>query len=226
MSQRAFRGALFDLDGTLVDSAPDLVGTLNDMRCDRGLAVMPYRQLRSHATRGALGLLGVGFSELSAADREEMRVEFIERYRERLWRDSAPFAGIESVLDRLISAGVRLGIVTNKIESLARPLVEQAGWHHIFGTIIGGDSTPRSKPDPGPVLTACSALGLSPAECIFVGDDQRDVQAGKAAGTATIAVNWGYIEPADQPTAWGADHVVDQVEQLTHFFDLDPSAKR
>jgi len=226
MSQRAFRGALFDLDGTLVDSAPDLVGTLNDMRCDRGLAVMPYRQLRPHATRGALGLLRVGFSGLSETDREEMRVEFIERYRERLWRDSAPFAGIESVLDRLISAGVRLGIVTNKIESLARPLVEQAGWHHIFETLIGGDSTSRAKPDPLPVLSACSALGITPAECVFIGDDQRDIQAGKAAGTATIAVNWGYIDPSNQPDGWGADHVIDRVEQLTRLFVLDPSAKR
>lgn len=205
---------LFDLDGTLVDSAPDLVGTLNDLRRQRGLRRMPYADLRHEASRGAMGLLSAGFPELDDDDRARLRDEFIESYRARLWRDSHCFEGIDEALAALAAAGLKLGIVTNKIESLARPLVEQAGWRHLFEAVVGGDSTPRPKPDPGPVLEACRALGVAPADCVMVGDDERDVRSGREAGAGTMIALWGYISPAEQPERWGADRMIDRVEQL------------
>ncbi|MEN1727913.1 MAG: HAD-IA family hydrolase [Pseudomonadota bacterium] len=215
MKTRSVRGVLFDLDGTLVDSAPDLVGTLNDLRRRHDLPALPYLELRPYSTRGALGLLEAGFPELDSASRIALRDDFLSRYRERLWQESFVFEGMQALLGVLEQAGLSLGIVTNKIESLARPLVEQAGWHHLFGTLVAGDTTRRSKPDPLPVLTACGNLGLLPSQCVLVGDDRRDVQAGEAAGVATIAVTWGYIEADDDPHTWGADRVVHQVDALT-----------
>jgi phosphoglycolate phosphatase len=210
----AIRGVLFDLDGTLVYSAPDLCGTVNDLRGRRGLAPLPLSQLRSSATRGALGLLEAGFPDLQRDERESMRDEFLDRYRQRLWLESRAFPGVTEVLDILHGCGVRLAIVTNKIESLARPLVEQAGWHHLFGTLIAGDSTSRPKPDAAPVLAACKALGLAPSDCALIGDDRRDVLAGKAAGSQTVAVTWGYHHDGDDPGAWGADRLVHRVEDI------------
>jgi len=214
VNRPAIRGVLFDLDGTLVDSAPDLSGTVNDLRGRRGLAPLPHSQLRSFATRGALGLLEAGFPDLAPPERESMRDEFLGRYRQRLWLESRPYPGMAAVLENLHARGVRLGIVTNKIESLARPLVEQAGWHHLFTTLVAGDTTPRPKPDPAPVLAACEALGLAPADCALIGDDQRDVLAGKAAGSLTVAVSWGYHQGEDDPGAWGADRLIHRAEEI------------
>lgn len=214
MTLRPLRAVLFDLDGTLIDSAPDLVGTLNDLRRDHGLAPMPYAELRAHASKGAAGLLKAGLHELDESRRGLLRDTFIERYRQRLWQDSRAFDGMDEVLRALAAAGFELGIVTNKIESLARPLVKQAGWLHLFGTLIGGDSTPIPKPDPGPVLAACRALGVAPDECVLVGDDERDVRAGRSAGSRTLAASWGYIADSDSPHLWGADGILDGVAEL------------
>jgi phosphoglycolate phosphatase len=209
------RAVLFDLDGTLVDSAPDLVGTLNDLRLAQGLAPKPYAALRSQASKGAAGLLAAGLPELDEHERAALRDSFVARYRQRLWQDSRAFEGMDEVLRTLAASGLRLAIVTNKIESLARPLVKQAGWHHLFGSLVGGDSTPAPKPDPGPVLAACRALDVAPDACVMVGDDERDVLAGRAAGTATWAARWGYIDDSDSPERWGADRVIDRVEELS-----------
>jgi phosphoglycolate phosphatase len=221
VSAARLQAVLFDLDGTLVDSAPDLVGTLNDLRRDHQLDPLPYERLRHHASRGALGLLSAGLPELAEEVSTALRDEFIERYRARIWRDSHSFDGIEAVLDALASAGLRLGIVTNKIESLARPLVEQAGWGDRFGALIGGDSTARAKPDPSPVIEACRLRQVVPASCVMVGDDERDVRAGRSAGTGTVVALWGYISPSDQPRAWGADRMIERVEGLIELID-DP----
>jgi phosphoglycolate phosphatase len=214
VNRPALRGLLFDLDGTLVDSAPDLSGTVNDLRGRRGLAPLPHALLRPFATRGALGLLEAGFPDLDSSERESMRDEFLDRYRQRLWLESRAFPGIGEVLETLHRRGVRLGVVTNKIESLARPLVEAAGWHHLFTTLIAGDTTPRPKPDSAPVLAACEALGLVPEVCALIGDDERDVLAGKAAGSQTVAVSWGYHQGADDPGAWGADRLIHRVGEI------------
>jgi 2-phosphoglycolate phosphatase len=214
VSRPAIRGVLFDLDGTLVDSAPDLSGTVNDLRGRRGLKPLPHARLRPFATRGALGLLEAGFPDLDPTERESMRDEFLDRYRQRLWIDSRPFPGMGKVLGVLHIRGIRLGIVTNKVESLARPLVEQAGWHHLFSSLVAGDTTPRPKPDAAPVLAACNALDLPPANCVLIGDDLRDVLAGKAAGSQTVAVSWGYHNREDDPGEWGADRLIHHVEEI------------
>lgn len=219
------RAVLFDLDGTLVDSAPDLVGTLNDLRRDHGLEPLPYQGLRHHASRGALGLLAAGLPEFDEGAAADLRDEFIDRYRSRIWQDSHCFDGMEEVLEALSAAGLKLGIVTNKIESLARPLVEQAGWLHLFPALVGGDSTPRPKPDPGPVIEACRLLRVAPASCLMVGDDERDIQAGRSAGASTAVALWGYISPSDQPGRWGADRMIDRVEQLIKLIE-DPNEQQ
>ncbi len=219
MSASGLQAVLFDLDGTLVDSAPDLVGTLNDLRHDYGLEPMPYRVLRHHASRGALGLLTAGLPELDEDAAVALRDEFIDRYRSRLWQDSLVFDGMEDALEALSHAGLKLGIVTNKIESLARPLIEQAGWLHLFPALVGGDSTPSPKPDPGPVIEACRLLQVAPADCVMVGDDERDVRAGRSAGAATAVALWGYISPSEQPERWGADRMIARVEELIELID-------
>jgi len=219
VSASGLQAVLFDLDGTLVDSAPDLVGTLNDIRRDHGLEPLSYEVLRHHASRGALGLLAAGMPEFDADAAAALRDEFIDRYRSRLWQDSHGFDGMEDALEALSSAGLKLGIVTNKIESLARPLIEQAGWLHLFPALVGGDSTPRPKPDPGPVIEACRLLQVAPADCVMVGDDERDVRAGRSAGAGTAVALWGYISPSEQPGRWGADRMIARVEELIELID-------
>lgn len=219
MARHGLRAVLFDLDGTLVDSAPDLVGTLNDLRRDYGLDALPFAQVRHQASRGALGLLSAGFPDADEHSLVGLRAGFIERYRARIWQDSHCFQGINEVLAAMSSAGLRLGIVTNKIDSLARPLVEQAGWRHLIQALVAGDSTARPKPDPGPVLEACRLLDLPPSDCVMVGDDERDVRSGRAAGTMTAVALWGYISPSDQPDRWGADRLLESVEQLNTLID-------
>jgi len=214
VSTSRIRAVLFDLDGTLVDSAPDLVGTLNDLRLARGFEPLPYADLRHHASRGAMGLLSAGLPEFDDDALAVLRDEFIDRYRARLWQESQCFKGIEQALAALSSAGLKLAIVTNKIESLARPLVVQAGWHDWFQVLVAGDSTPRPKPDPGPIIEACRLLQVRPRDCVMIGDDERDVRSGNGAGAKTIVALWGYISPSDQPGQWGADRLIDRVEQL------------
>ncbi|AKS42073.1 HAD family hydrolase [Wenzhouxiangella marina] len=219
MSERPCRALLFDLDGTLVDTAPDLVGTLNDLRLRRGLPALPEAQLRPAATRGALGLIDAGFGPLVEAERESLREEFLAHYRTRLWKHSAPFPEVAEGLEALRAAGYRLAIVTNKVEALARPVVECAGWHHLFDTLVAGDTTARPKPDPLPVQTACERLGVAPEQSIFLGDDERDVVAGRAAGTRTVIAAWGYIEDPSRLPHWGGDRVIERFGQL---FELLP----
>ncbi len=221
MSTAGCPGLLFDLDGTLVDSAPDLVGTLNDLRTLHGLEAIPEAPLRPLATRGAMGLLAAGFDlDRQSPDQiEALRDAFIERYRQRLWQLSRPFAGIDELLRDLHQRNVRLAIVTNKMAMLAEALVSEAGWTHLFLSLVAGDSTAHPKPDPLPVLTACRALDLAPADCIMIGDDRRDIQAGRAAGTQTIVAGWGYIAASERPGDWGADAIVDTPQSLADLLE-------
>lgn len=209
-----FKAVLFDLDGTLVDTAPDLVATLMALRSRRGLPSLDPGTLRHHASRGALGLLEAGFSDQAESEPSRMRDEFLAHYARNLWHLSRPFDGIEPMLDRLANAGFALGVVTNKPGYLTRPLLEQAGWAGRFGCVVAGDTMARAKPYPDPVLEACRRLDMDPASCVFVGDDRRDVEAGRAAGVATIVASWGYIPPDEDALAWGADWQIERPGDL------------
>ncbi len=214
MNPGHFRAVLFDLDGTLVDTAPDLAGTLNHLRLARQLAVIDEAELRPLVTRGAAGLIEAGFGELPARQADLLRKEFLEHYRANLWVRSCVFPGIDALLDQLNKSGLALGIVTNKIESLAAPVVNQAGWHHLFGCLVAGDTMDRAKPDPLPVAEACRRLNVAPSQTLFVGDDRRDVLAGQAAGCATVVASWGYIDDPDTVAAWNADAVISHPSEL------------
>ncbi len=183
---------LFDLDGTLLDSAPDLVGTLNWLRAQDGLPELDLAQMSRHASRGAGGLLNAGHPSSDPDEFERRRIAFIEHYGANSFRNSRLYEGIDELIDYLNGSGVPWGVVTNKMESLTLPILEASGLARTVSCVVCGDTTEFSKPHPAPVLLACEILGVNPGSTLFVGDDIRDVDAGKAAGTMTAAVLYGY----------------------------------
>ena len=199
---------LFDLDGTLIDSAPDLAAAANELRERHGLAPLPLEQLRPMVGSGARGMVGVAFG-LKPGDSgyEPLRTAFLELYVRRMLTLTRVFDAVHPVLDALDGHGIRWGVVTNKALSMAQPITEALGLAARAAVVIGGDSTPHTKPHPAPLLEAARRIGAAPAQCVYVGDDPRDVQAGRAAGMATIAAAWGYLGLGEPVHAWGADHV-------------------
>jgi N-acetyl-D-muramate 6-phosphate phosphatase len=216
------RAILFDLDGTLADTAPDLADAVNSLRMARGLAPTPYALLRPFASAGARGLIGAAF-QLQPADAgyEELRVAFLDHYEENIARKSHLFEGINALLDNLGETGIAWGIVTNKAARFTEALVPKIGLHHA-GCVISGDTTSHSKPHPAPLLEAARRLGMEAADCWYVGDDLRDIQAGQAAGMATIAAAWGYCG-AIGLDAWGADAIMATPLDLLPFIHNNPS---
>lgn len=203
------QAVLFDLDGTLVDTAPDLAGALNRMLARRGLAAVPLSLLRPVASSGARGMLGIGFGiGPGHADYESLRQEFFDEYESELLGESALFDGVEALLDALESRGLPWGIVTNKIARFTQPLVGLLGLDARAGCVVSGDTTPHPKPHPAPLIEAARQLSAPPARCIYVGDDERDIQAARSAGMGAIAAGYGYLGSGAPPSAWGADHII------------------
>jgi 2-phosphoglycolate phosphatase len=203
---------LFDLDGTLADTAPDLAAAVNQLRSARGLTLVPLPQLRPYASAGARGLIGAAFGiQPGEDDYEALRVEFIANYVSNIAGETTLFDGIAPLLMSLEARRIPWGIVTNKAARLTDILVPKVGLAHA-GCVVSGDSTPYSKPHPEPLFEAARRLGVEPAKCWYVGDDPRDIEAGQAAGMATIAAGWGYCGKSD-PVQWGADHV-EQTPQM------------
>jgi phosphoglycolate phosphatase len=218
---RASRPAaiLFDLDGTLIDSAPDLAGACNDMRIERGLAALPYEQLRAMVGSGARGMVGVGFGlKPDDAGYLALRDEFLSRYEARMTRETRIFPAVPPLLARLVEEGIAWGIVTNKATRFAAPLVAALGLAATSGTLVCGDTTAHSKPHPEPLLEAARRLGVGPESCTYVGDDRRDVDAGRAAGMRTVVAAWGYLGAGDPPSAWAADAIIDAPADLLALF--------
>ncbi|MEX0915051.1 MAG: HAD-IA family hydrolase [Wenzhouxiangellaceae bacterium] len=220
MMGRVPEAVLFDLDGTLADTAPDLVAALKRLRAELGLPTIDTDRLRVRAGRGAIAILEGGLPELAEADRNAFRARYLDDYQAHCWEASRPFEGMPDFLDIMDSLGVPWGIVTNKIERLARPLLEQAGWAGRIGCLVAGDTVARPKPAPDPVLTACAALDVDPRNVVFVGDDERDVISGRAAGTRTVAALWGYIREPERVAGWGADAMVETPEALPGLLGL------
>jgi phosphoglycolate phosphatase len=207
--------ALFDLDGTLADTAPDLVAAVNKMRRDRGLELVAVERLRPLASAGARGLIGGAFGiGPDHRDYAPMREEFLANYEADLCIETTLFPGIAQLLDALDERDIRWGIVTNKVGRLTLPLVEQLGLAARAHCVVSGDTTPHSKPHPAPLLHAAHALAVPPGKIVYVGDDLRDVQAGFAAGMATVAAAYGYCGTDLPPAMWHAQHIVDSPKQL------------
>ena len=212
---------LFDLDGTLVDSAPDLAGAANDLRQVHGLPSLPYEALRPMVGTGARGMVGVAFGVAPGEDRfADLRDAFLARYAERLLQSTRVFDAMAPVLDRLDAAGQRWGIVTNKAMRFAEPIVAGLGLSARAAVVIAGDTTPYAKPHPEPLLEAARRLGMAPAACAYVGDDERDVVAGRAAGMITLAAAWGYLGQGEPVGGWGADHVLSSPAELLQWLNL------
>jgi N-acetyl-D-muramate 6-phosphate phosphatase len=199
---------LFDLDGTLLDSAPDMLATVNRMRAVRGEPAMTLAQLRPHVSRGGRAMVAEAFPGLDETRREPMLGEFLATYREELGRHSRLFEGIAGMLAALESAGARWGIVTNKPEALAREIVPQLGWQQRCAVLIGGDSLAERKPHPLPLQVACARMGVEVGDCVYVGDDERDIQAARAAGMRSVVALWGYRLASDDPLAWQGSTMV------------------
>jgi 2-phosphoglycolate phosphatase len=205
-----YEGIFFDLDGTLADTAPDLVAAANKLLVARNLAPKPYEFLRPYASAGARGLLEGAF-EISP-DHEDfavLRDEFFGNYEKALLIDSKLFDGIDHLLDQMDAANLPWGIITNKSERFTNPLTNLMGLRQRAISTVSGDTTPFSKPHPEPILHAARASNIDPSKSIYVGDDIRDVLAGKAAGMKTVAAAYGYCGCKEPPEAWGADYIID-----------------
>jgi phosphoglycolate phosphatase len=198
------RAVLFDLDGTLADTAPDLAAAVNWLRTERGLAPTPYSVLRPTASAGARGMIGAAFG-LAPGDEgyEELRLQWFDRYQSNMAVESGLFEGIAALLQGIEEAGMAWGVVTNKPARFTDPLIPQIGLAHA-GCIVSGDTMPHAKPHPAPLLEGARRLDIAPAHCWYVGDDLRDIEAGHAAGMLTVACAWGYCG-AIEPQTWGAD---------------------
>lgn len=215
----AVKAVLFDLDGTLIDSAPDLAGAANDLRAAHGLAPLPYADLRPMVGSGARGMVGAAFGVAPGEPRfEGLRDSFLARYEARMLQETAVFADMPAVLAALAAAGLAWGIVTNKARRFAEPVV--AGLALTPATLVCGDTTPHAKPHPAPLLEAARQLGLAPTACVYVGDDQRDIVAGRAAGMPVLAAAWGYLGRGEAIDSWGADAVLADADALLHWLEL------
>jgi phosphoglycolate phosphatase len=214
IQDNAFDLVLFDLDGTLVDTAPDMVATLQEMQDDHGYDRVAYELARSNVSNGAMGLLRIGFPDLDEEERASLVGEYIERYADRLCELTTVFAGIDTLLDHLDDAGCPWGVVTNKPERLTNPLLEELGLFQRSVCNISGDTLSVRKPEPGPLLLGCDIAGVDVGRSIYIGDAERDIQAGLRAGSATIAAAYGYITDDDDPREWGADIIAVDTEEL------------
>lgn len=206
--ERPVHAVLFDLDGTLVDSALDLGGAGNDLRERRGLPPLPLEVFRPLTGTGARGMLRVALGTTPEdADFEALKDEYLAIYATRLTRLTRVFDAMAPVLDALDAAALPWGIVTNKHSRFAEPVVAGTGLATRSRVLVCGDTTARAKPFPDPLLEAARRLAVDPAHCLYVGDDLRDIQAGQAAGMGTVAAAWGYLGDGEPIEAWGADHL-------------------
>ncbi|MBY0439099.1 MAG: HAD-IA family hydrolase [Burkholderiales bacterium] len=215
---------LFDLDGTLADTAPDLAYALNLLRAERGLGPVPVSTLRSHVSHGARGMLEAGL-DLRPGDEAftELRDRFLKLYEDNLVRDSVLFDGMHDLLDGIEARGLSWGVVTNKAERFAVPLIAGLGLSERTGCLVGGDTTGRAKPHPDPLLEGARRIGVDPRCCLYVGDDRRDVEAGIAAGMTPVVALYGYLHGAD-PHDWGADWMIEQPLHLLDGLPLSAGA--
>lgn len=206
---------LFDLDGTLADTAPDLGLALNLQRARHGLPALDQQVIRPYASHGSKGLLGIGF-DLTPESPEfaAMRDEYLALYDEVYVRAPALFPGMAALLEHIEAAGMRWGIVTNKPRRFSQPLLAALGLEQRMACLVCADDVSRPKPHPEPMYLACSQANVLPRDCIYIGDAERDIQAGIAAGMPTIVAMYGYLDQQDQPLQWGATYIAHTMAQI------------
>lgn len=214
-------GVLFDLDGTLLDSAPDLYAALVVQCAEEGMPTPPYAPVRAVVSRGARAVLRCAFDARGELALDALTPRFLEIYQRIMGQQTTSFDGVDALIDGIKAQGQRWGIVTNKAAYLTEELLIRIGWAERADALVCGDTLPVKKPDPAPVQLACARAGIAPSRGLFVGDDRRDIQAGAAAGMYTVAVTWGYLDGGD-PHAWGADAVVDHPSELAALLRLRP----
>ncbi len=211
---------LFDLDGTLVDTAPDMAAALNDLLASEGHATLPFGTIRPHVSHGAAGLLRVGFGErLEPGEAARLRTGLLDRYHANLAGASRPFPGVDALLQRIEAAGLRWGVVTNKPGWLTEPLLRLLALERRAAVIVSGDTLQQRKPDPAPLLFACSRSHTRPVHTVYVGDAERDVAAGRAAGMHTFVALYGYLGGDDRPEAWGATAHIEHPGELWPYLE-------
>ena len=204
------KAVLFDLDGTLIDSAPDLGAAADKMRTDRGMPSLPLDTYRPMAGAGARGMLGIAFGMTpDHPDFPAMREEFFKNYESCMTQRTYVFEGVAQLIQQLVERDVAWGVVTNKSMRFTAPLTKGMPLFASAKAVVGGDSTPHPKPHPAPLLEAARQVGVNPDECLYVGDDLRDVQAGKAAGMPTVAALYGYLGSQGDVASWGADERIE-----------------
>lgn len=214
------RAVLFDMDGTLLDTAPDFIAICQAMLAERGLPAVPDKLIRDEVSGGAKAMVAATFAMSPDAEGfEALRLEFLERYQRDCAVHSKLFDGMAELLADIEKANLIWGVVTNKPVRFAQPIMDQLGLSQRSALLICPDHVTRSKPDPEPLTLACKMLDLDPASVLFVGDDLRDIESGRDAGTKTAAVRYGYIHPNDNPDHWGADVVVDHPLELRKVLD-------
>jgi len=223
----AVRLVLLDLDGTLADTAPDLAGAANRMRIARGIEPLPIGELRPFVSHGARGMVGRAFNVSPEDPRyTELRNEFMREYESALCVDSSLFPGMDDTLQRLEQRGIKWGIVTNKFARFTVPLVQALNLSQRAACIVSGDTTKFSKPHPAPLLHALATAEVKAAEAMYVGDDQRDIDAGRAAGMRTAVATYGYLGGALEYQHWGADALVHAPQEILQLLDLDKRTER
>lgn len=204
----SLRAVLFDLDGTLLDTAPDMVGALDALRRENGLAPLPFEQVRSSVSHGSGRLVRLGFPDADVERLGALQRRYLEIYSAALGAQTRLFPGMEAVLAELSALRLALGIVTNKPGWLTDPLLEQLGLRERFACVVSGDTLSERKPHPMPLLHAAKLAGAQPGECIYVGDAERDVQAARAAGMPSLVATYGYLADGENWRAWGGDGAI------------------
>jgi phosphoglycolate phosphatase len=218
------RAILFDLDGTLLDTAPDMVGALNALRQEHGRTPLPYACVRSAVSHGAARVVKTGFPDAGPEAAAVLQKRFLEIYRSALAQGTRLFPGMQQVLDTLAARHLKSGIVTNKPAWLTDPLLEQLGLRARFDCVVSGDTVAERKPHPLPLLHAAELSGVAPGECIYVGDAERDVQAAHAAGMRALVAVYGYVRADEDWPAWGGDGSIERPADLLDWLDREQSA--
>lgn len=212
------RAVLFDMDGTLLDTAPDFIAVAQAMRIARGMDSIPDQHIRDVVSGGARAMVLSAFDVDPLSDEfEALRLEFLDRYQDHCAVHSHLYDGMAELLAEIEAANLPWGVVTNKPVRFAQPIMERLGLDGRSSVLVCPDHVSNSKPDPEPMLLACKQLSLDPSTVLFIGDDLRDIESGRAAGSKTAAVRYGYIHPDDNPDTWGADVVVDHPLELRPF---------
>jgi phosphoglycolate phosphatase len=213
------RAILFDLDGTLLDTAPDMIGALNALLAEQGLAPLPYDTVRSAVSHGAARVVKLGFPDAAPERSLALQQRFLEIYRCALSEGTRLFPGMDEVLDTLAARNLKSGIVTNKPAWLTDPLLQELGLRGRFDCVVSGDTVAERKPHPLPLLHAAKLAGVAVGECVYVGDAERDVQAAHAAGMPALVANYGYLQDDEDSTSWGGDGYLEQARDILGWLD-------